>query len=147
MAEQFLGAPYVWGGKTFQGIDCSGLIQTSLQAAGQTSPRDTDMMEQVLGRTLLRDFLKAQGSNAVASFVNANLPARSEWPDTANRLVYRYLQPVLLTKDRPPALRGLLDDIVERAVLANARSRQMLWRRMILQFRTTWTLSSTESFT
>ena len=55
VAEQFLGAPYVWGGKTFQGIDCSGLIQTSLQAAGQTSPRDTDMMEQVLGRTVLRE--------------------------------------------------------------------------------------------
>src|SRR5579872_1797524 len=47
VAEQFIGVPYVWGGRTFQGLDCSGLIQTALQAAGTASPRDTDMMEQV----------------------------------------------------------------------------------------------------
>jgi hypothetical protein len=54
VAEQFLSVPYVWGGKTFQGLDCSGLIQTSLQAAGISSPRDTDMMEQSLGHAILR---------------------------------------------------------------------------------------------
>lgn len=58
VAEQFLGVPYVWGGKSFQGLDCSGLIQTSLQAAGIPAPRDTDMMEQSLGETVMGAKLK-----------------------------------------------------------------------------------------
>jgi cell wall-associated NlpC family hydrolase len=50
VAERFLETPYLWGGRTSQGIDCSGLVQTALMAAGFSSPRDSDMMEAALGR-------------------------------------------------------------------------------------------------
>jgi cell wall-associated NlpC family hydrolase len=51
VAERFLGTPYLWGGKSSLGIDCSGLVQVALQAAGLSCPRDSDMQELALGRT------------------------------------------------------------------------------------------------
>jgi len=50
VAEEFMHAPYMWGGKTSLGIDCSGLVQVALQAAGIPCPRDSDMQELALGK-------------------------------------------------------------------------------------------------
>jgi cell wall-associated NlpC family hydrolase len=44
VAEMFLGLPYLWGGRSSQGLDCSGLAQTALRAAGHAAPRDSDML-------------------------------------------------------------------------------------------------------
>jgi cell wall-associated NlpC family hydrolase len=49
VAERFLGAPYLWGGKTGLGLDCSGLVQVALTACGVSCPRDSDMQEAALG--------------------------------------------------------------------------------------------------
>lgn len=48
-AEAFVGVPYVWGGKTRLGVDCSGLLQVALHAAGTSCPRDSDMQQAEVG--------------------------------------------------------------------------------------------------
>jgi cell wall-associated NlpC family hydrolase len=52
VAERFVGTPYLWGGKSSFGIDCSGLVQIALTACGTGCPRDSDMQEAGLGRAL-----------------------------------------------------------------------------------------------
>lgn len=55
VAERFLHVPYLWGGKTSFGVDCSGLTQLALAAAGIAAPRDSDQLEAAFGAPLAVD--------------------------------------------------------------------------------------------
>ena len=51
-ARRFLHAPYLWGGRSSLGLDCSALVQLALMASGRSSPRDADQQERSVGAKL-----------------------------------------------------------------------------------------------
>ncbi|MDA8585069.1 NlpC/P60 family protein [Rhodobacteraceae bacterium] len=74
VARAFLGVPYVWAGNTGFGLDCSGLVQTAMRAAGQDCPADSHQQERMAGTKLansdtlaLGDLIFWKGHVAIAS--------------------------------------------------------------------------------
>jgi len=99
VAERFLETPYLWGGKTALGLDCSGLVQTALAACGMEAPRDTDMQE-TLGSTAdpaggfrRGDLLFWKGHVAIATgpgeIVHANARSMRVNRDAADQAIAR----------------------------------------------------------
>lgn len=52
VAERLLGVPYLWGGTSGFGVDCSGLVQLAMRFAGHVVARDADLQERSVGRRL-----------------------------------------------------------------------------------------------
>ena len=64
VAEMFLHCPYLWGGNTLLGIDCSGLVQVALTACGIACPRDSDLQSTRLGKYRSKEHAPKRGDLA-----------------------------------------------------------------------------------
>ena len=99
VAKRFLETPYLWGGKTALGLDCSGLVQTALAACGMAAPRDTDMQETLgspadpAGGLRRDDLLFWKGHVAIATgpgeIVHANARSMRVNRDPADQAIAR----------------------------------------------------------
>jgi cell wall-associated NlpC family hydrolase len=107
IASRFMNAPYLWGGRSGLGIDCSGLVQLALQMTGGSAPRDTDMQAAGLGKVIDRSELRRgdlvfwKGHVAIMedpeTIIHANghtmTVARENFEDAVKRIGWLYDQP------------------------------------------------------
>lgn len=107
IASRFLETPYLWGGRSGLGIDCSGLVQLALQMTGRSAPRDTDMQAAGLGEPIERsdvrrgDLVFWKGHVAVfedpETIIHANghtmTVARENFEAAVERIGWLYEQP------------------------------------------------------
>jgi hypothetical protein len=101
---------------------------------GLFGPRTAQVRIARASRALLRAWLDAHASDLAAA-VRRSLVPRSEWPDAGNWLMYRHFENALLAPGSPVRLRQLIEEVVQRAVLAGARQRSSFFARALRRFR------------
>jgi hypothetical protein len=80
LAERLVGTPYLWGGRSSVGIDCSALVQLALQGSGMACPRDSDMLEGELGEALPdKELGKLQRGDLVFWRGHVGIAQSGEW--------------------------------------------------------------------
>ncbi len=113
-ALEFLGAPYLWGGKTSPGLDCSALVQVALHRAGLPCPRDSDMQAEGLGQARPADAPPDRGD--LAFFEGHVAIALDDW-----RILHATAHDMLVAIEPLADLVGRAERITGRGITAIRR--------------------------